>query len=244
VKTVQVVQHTSAEYLGLIEDHLEGRGVRFRYSRPFTAEGALPIAGTLRDGLILLGGGPWGSAGARDLPTLAAEIELARGCLARGWPVVGIGLGAQILAHAAGGGSESAPLEFRMARARRVRDGALEGYLPESYPLALYGRDQARLPRDAEILAEDDAGRPALWSLGARAIGLSGHPGLKVAMVEDLLMEFEESPAGDIAAGLEALRGAQRELEDALVPIMTGLVRMAGWMDAPTGLAGIPVRRA
>jgi hypothetical protein len=27
---LHVIQHDSAEYLGLIEDHLEGRGVRFR----------------------------------------------------------------------------------------------------------------------------------------------------------------------------------------------------------------------
>src|SRR6185437_5520379 len=106
MKTVQVVQHTSAEYLGLIEDHLEGRGVRFRYSRPFTADGTLPLSGALHDGLILLGGGPWGSAGTRDLPTLEAEIALAKACIARGWPLIGFGLGEQIVARAAGGSSE------------------------------------------------------------------------------------------------------------------------------------------
>ena len=60
------------------------------------------------DALILLGGGPWGSAGARDLPTLAEEVELTRQMLAEGTPVIGIGLGAQILALAAGGGVEAA----------------------------------------------------------------------------------------------------------------------------------------
>lgn len=242
MKTVQVVQHTSAEYLGLIEDHLEGRGVRFRYSRPFTSDGALPLVGTLRDGLVLLGGGPWGSAGVRDLPTLSEEIALARGCLARGWPLVGIGLGAQIVAIAAGGASEAAPLEFTVTRAHRVRDDALGGYLPPEYPLALYGRDRAILPADAVVLAEDAQGRAALWRFGEHAFGFAGHPGLKVAMVEDLVMEFEESPPG-VDAGLALLRPAQRALEDALVPIMTGLVAATGWMDPVKGLAGIPVRR-
>jgi GMP synthase-like glutamine amidotransferase len=130
VKTLQVVQHTSAEYLGLIEDHLEGRGVRFRYCRPFAEGAALPLPGTTRDGLVLLGGGPWGSAGTRDLPTLEAEVALARASLARGWPVVGIGLGAQVLAIAAGGGSRPAELEFRVTRARRVQGGALGDLRP------------------------------------------------------------------------------------------------------------------
>jgi GMP synthase-like glutamine amidotransferase len=243
MKTLQVVQHTSAEYLGLIEDHLEGRGVRFRYSRPFTSGGALPLPGTMRDGLVLLGGGPWGSAGERDLPTLAAEIELARGCLARGWPLVGIGLGAQIVAIAAGGGSVPAPLALRVTTARRTGSGALGGYVPGEYPLATYGRDRALLPPTATVLAEDAQGEPALWQVGARAFGFSGHPGLKVAMVEDLAMEFEESPA-ELGEGIAALRTVQHALEDALVPLMTGLVRAAGWMDPATGLDSIPVRRA
>lgn len=242
MKTLQVIQHTSAEYLGLIEDHLEGRGVRFRYIRPFTSEGSLPHAGTLRDGLVLLGAGPWGSAGTRDLPTLAGEIALARDVFTRGWPLVGIGLGAQVVAIAAGGSSESAPLEFTVTQARRLRDGALGSYLPEEYPLAIYGRDRAVLPSGARVLSEDREGRPALWQLGERTFGFSGHPGLKVAMVEDLIMEFDESPAA-IEPGLAQLRAAQRALEDALVPIMTGLVQATGWMDPIKGLASIPVRR-
>jgi hypothetical protein len=93
------------------------------------------------------------------------------------------------------------------------------------------------------VLSEDEQGHPALWQLGERTFGFSGHPGLKVAMVEDLIMEFEETPE-ELDAGLARLRAAQRCLEDALVPIMTGLVRACGWMDPATGLQSIPVRRA
>jgi len=231
MKTVHVVQHTSAEYLGLIEDHLEGRGIRFRYSRPFAAKGSLPPAETVGTGLVLLGGGPWGSAGERRVPTLAAEIDLARSCLARAIPIVGIGLGAQILAIAAGGSSEVAPLEFSVGQAHRARGDALGGYLPEHYPLAVYMRDRPLPPSDATVLAHDDAGRPALWQHGRGAFGFTGHPGLKVAMIEDLAMEFEDSPPA-LGDGLARLRLAQRGLEDALVPIMTGLVHATRWMDA------------
>ncbi len=97
MKTLAVIQHTSAEYLGLIEDHLEGRRIRFRYSRPFTAGGRVPKAGALLDGLVLLGGGPWGSAGGRNVPTLIEELTLTKAALEKGLPVLGIGLGAQIL---------------------------------------------------------------------------------------------------------------------------------------------------
>ena len=230
--TLQVVQHTSAEYLGLMEDHLEGRNVRFRYCRPFAGKTPLPKPEALDDGLILLSGGPWGSAGSRDVPTLEQEIALARAALVQEKPVVGIGLGAQILAIAAGGRSESADLEFSVCTARRTGDRALNGYLPEQYPLVTYMRDWPVPPREAQVLARDDRGRAALWQLGRAAFGFAGHPGIKVAMVEDLIMEFEEAPA-NIDFGLAQLRLVQRSIEDALVPIMVGLVQAAGWMRAP-----------
>ena len=227
--TIHVVQHTSAEYLGLIEDHLEGRSIRFRYCRPFTGKVPLPKPDALDDGLILVGGGPWGSAGARDVPTLGPEVALAKACLEQGKPIVGIGLGAQILALAAGGRSEPAAFCFEIETAKRTKEGALGGYLPAEYPLAIYMRDWPLPPPGAEILAVDRKGRPALWQFGERALGFAGHPGLKVAMVEDLVMEFEEAPGG-VDAGLAALRAAQRSLEDALVPIMAGVVKMMRWM--------------
>ena len=185
----------------------------------------------MSDGLILLGGGPWGSAGERDLPTLKQEIRLANACLMRDWPVVGIGLGAQILAIAAGGRAEARPLSFEMLRARRTRDDALNGFLPSDFPVAVYMRDWPVPPDYASVLARDETGRPLLWQIGQRAFGFAGHPGIKVAIVEDLIMEFDESPP-DPAPALEALRVVQREIEDALVPTMTGLVQLAGWMDA------------
>ena len=43
MNVVAVIQHTSGEYLGLMEDHLEGRRIRFQYFRPFAA-GKLPAS--------------------------------------------------------------------------------------------------------------------------------------------------------------------------------------------------------
>ena len=196
MKQIHVLQHTSAEYLGLIEDHLEGRNVRFKYYRPFAGKEALPHRDKISEGLILLGGGPWGSAGARDLPTLKDEIALAHACLMRDWPVVGIGLGAQILALAAGGTVQASDFTFDITTAHRVDAGALDGYLPEVFPLVIYMRDWPQPPAHARILAQDAQGRAAVWQIGRKAIGFAGHPGIKRAMVEDLIMEFEESPPG------------------------------------------------
>ena len=228
-KSLLVVQHTDSEFLGRMEDHLEGRGIRFTYLRPHTTAGALPSSARFTDGLVLLGGGPWGAAGGRDLPTLAQETALAKECLALGTPVVGIGLGAQVLAIAGGGGVRPAPLTFALSEARRTAEDALNGYLPDTFPIAVYMRDWPEPPDYARILAEDDEGRPVLFQIGDNCFGFVGHPGAKRAMIEDLLMEFEESPA-EVGAGLDAMARMQPAFEDALVRIMTGLVQRTQWM--------------
>jgi GMP synthase-like glutamine amidotransferase len=230
VKTLDVLQHTSAEYLGAIEDHLEGRRIRFRYSRPFATGGRVPKVRQLLDGLVLLGGGPWGSAGGRNVPTLIEELTLTKAALAKGLPVLGIGLGAQILAIIAGGSVEQTELVFEVGEATRVDPDALEGFLPERYPLVIYGRDRPVPPPEARILAVDPAGHPALFQVGSNALGFTGHPGIKPAIVEDLIMEFEEAPS-DPGPTLERMRTLQRSIEDALVPIMTGVVKVLGLME-------------
>lgn len=229
MKNLTVLQHNSAEYLGLIEDHFEGRRIRFRYIRPFTGAVEIPPYDLVGDGLILLGGGPWGSAGTRDLPSLADELALVRNCMMANKLVIGFGLGAQLIAMAGGGKSETAPLACRIGEARRTDEQALAGYMPETFPYANYGRDRAVPPDHARILAVDEDGAPLAFQMGSTAFGFEFHPGLKVGMVEDLIMEFEES-APDVSESLALLRAAQRPIEDALVAFMTGLVAETGLM--------------
>ena len=113
-----------------------------------------------------------------------------------------------------------------------VDEDALNGFLPERFTQVLYMRDLPVLPDSARILACDDAGRPAVFQVGDNAYGFLGNPGIKLGMVEDLIMEFDEVP-DDAPAGLEALRGLQTQLEDDLVPLMTGLVQCTSLMSSP-----------
>jgi GMP synthase-like glutamine amidotransferase len=222
-----VFQPTDAEYLGLMEDHLEGRGIGFSYLRPHVAGATLPDNTRAASGLVLLGGGPYGALGPPRLPALDAAVRLARDAFERGKLVIGIGLGAQILSIAAGGGVESAPLSFTVGRARRTEPDALSGLLPETYPLAVYMRDRPRPPAYARVLAVDEAGETALFQVGPRGFGFAGHPGIKAAIVEDLIMEFEDAPA-DTGSALVRMRAMQQEIEDALVRIMAGVLALAG----------------
>ena len=229
MRTLCVVQHTEAEFLGLLEDHFESRAIRFHYGRPFVPGGAVPRSAEGFDGLVLLGAAPFGVVSGMLLPSLAAELRLTRDFLGRCLPVIGIGAGAAILSVAAGGGAEETDLEVRMTEAHRVRADALDGLLPPTYPLFLCARDRAVPPPYATILARDDAGQPALFALRGNCLGFAGHPGIKSGMVEDLVLAFDAMP-DESGAALEALRARQGVLAEALSGIMVGLIKVTGLM--------------
>ena len=231
MKTLCVLQHTEAEFLGLMEDHFESRAIRFQYCRPFTPGGLVPAAAGDFDGLVLLGAGPFGVVSGHLIPSLGAELRLAGDFLARDLPVIGIGAGACILAAAAGGGAEEAPLRFAVATARRTGPHVLAGHVPAAFPFAVYMRDRPVLPAGAAILAQGPGGEPALFQIGDRALGFLGHPGVKSAMIEDLIMEFDEVP-DDTAAVLPRLRAVQGEIAAALADIMVGLIKTTHLMPA------------
>lgn len=231
MKTLCVLQHTEAEFLGLMEDHFERRSVRFQYVRPFTPGAAVPSNAHGFDGLVVLGAGPFGIVSGHLVPSLASESRLVRDFLSRNLPVVGIGFGACLLAAAAGGGAAEAPLCFSVGRATRIEAEALAGHLPASYPLVVYMRDRPILAPSARVLAIDQANQqPALFQIGGNCFGFLGHPGTKSAMIEDLIMEFDEVPDGTVE-NLADLRMAQGEIATTLGQIMVGLIKATRLME-------------
>lgn len=229
MKTVCVVQHTEAEYLGLIEDHFEGRNIRFNYKRPFTSGGTLPTTVEGYDGLFLLGGGPYGLVSGHLLPSLGHELRLTRAFLDAGLPVVGFELGAVILTTAAGGGATEAPLRFEIGPVTATRPGLLGGNLPDRFPMAAYLRDRPSLPAGAEVFAAAASGEPMIFGIGANCLGFVGHPGAKRGMMEDLIMEFAETPE-DTAGSLQLLGQAQSGIAEALTSLMVGVAEHTGLM--------------
>lgn len=230
MKTLCVLQHFESDYLGLMEDHFEGRNIRFRYCRPFTPGGMIPATAEDNDGLIILGAGPLGIVSGNLIPSLGPELRLTRDFLARGLPIFGIGIGSCVLATEAGGGADEAPLRFAVDTARRIVPQALGGHLPESFPIALYMRDRPVLPADARVLAVGSAGEPVLFQVRENCFGFLGHPGIKSAMIEDLIMEFDEVPVRT-AETLADLRLVQGQIAAALGPLMVGLVEVTHLMQ-------------
>lgn len=226
MRTLSVIQHTDSEHLGLIEDHFEGRSLRFKYARPYTSNGKLPPSSAEFDGLVVLGAGPYGVVSGHLLPSLTHELRLIEDFLANGKPVLGLNTGAILLAIAAGGGATDADLALRVGVARRSRVSALGGFLPETLPYFYCGRDQPVLPAGAAILAADADGTPVIFAPQHNALGFLCHPGYKVGMLEDMIMEFDSLPdAASIA--LQNLREHQLAIATALGAVITGFIQVA-----------------
>jgi hypothetical protein len=102
--------------------------------------------------------------------------------------------------------------------------------LPDHFPVASYLRDRPVPPTEAQTLAHFENGETAVFSIGSRSIGFLGHPGVKSGMIEDLIIEFDETPP-DTAQALESLRQQQAAIAESLSSIMQFIVNRTGWMD-------------
>jgi len=104
-----VFQHAASEPLGTLDPHLRREGFRIRYVNFARQPDARPALDGY-DALIVLGG-PMNVDQADRFPHLEHEVRVMREALDQGRPVLGICLGAQLLAHALGGhvGRASAP---------------------------------------------------------------------------------------------------------------------------------------
>lgn len=97
---VLVFQHVAAEPLGTLDPMLRQRGHRIRYVNFHRDPDARPDIARY-DALIVLGGPQMPDQAARH-PHLAVEMRCIEGALERDIPVLGICLGAQLLAHTLG----------------------------------------------------------------------------------------------------------------------------------------------
>ncbi len=182
---------------------------------------AVPTA--LADGEVLVVMG--GSMGVGDLgdpqwPYLGAEVALLRSVLAAGQPVIGVCLGAQLLAHAAGAAVYPLHTGAPAARHREVGWGAITfartaeeepllAGLNVAEPVMHWHGDTFDLPAGATLLASTLACPNQFFRLGSRAFGLQFH----IEVTAEQVAEW----ARDDAAFVHAAGGpghAQRLLAD------------------------------
>jgi GMP synthase-like glutamine amidotransferase len=215
-----ILQHEPGEGPGTLAPFLGD----FRLVRTFAGE---PVPADA-DAVVVLGGG-MGVYEQDRLPHLADELRLLRRCLDRGRPVLGICLGSQLLAKAAGGEVAKAPqpeIGFHPVRLLpESRTDELFSGVPESFLAFHWHGDAFTLPRDGVPLAASALTPLQAFRCGPRAWGLQFHLEVDEDVFGAMMAgEPELLRAGVDPAGLRAQ--AARELPR-LREIARGV--FAGW---------------
>ncbi len=105
---VLVFKHVAAEPLGLLDPMLRARGHRLRFANFFRDPGERPTLERY-DALVVLGG-PMNVDQADRFPHLNFEMRALEHFLKNGKPILGICLGAQLLAHTLGAAVKRNPV--------------------------------------------------------------------------------------------------------------------------------------
>jgi GMP synthase (glutamine-hydrolysing) len=208
VSKVAVIQHLERPHLGHVAT-LRACGLELEERHAVNGD-PLPALEDV-DGLVVLGGEMSVADGA---DVLSDEIDLLRRAIAAGVPVLGICLGAQLLARAGGGHVRhwGRAVEWRdLARTEAAAGDRLFGALPEPVPALHWNEDVivALPPGAVELLARAGDGVEA-FRVGEAAWGVQFHPDVDAAALHHWYEDFAGYLDGVDA---DALRADDRRRE-------------------------------
>ena len=226
MKNYLVVQHTYSEFLGLIEAQLEKRDIGFSYYRPFVGQDLPGSAGQF-DGLFLLGGA-WPITDEEHNPQVPDELRLIGIFQQAQRPVVGIGMGALLVAQAAGGEASEEPnytARFANAHATGAGQGDRVAEAMDGRRLLVMHHGSVALPEGVEPILVDDDGQWLAIRPDPLTYGLLFRPEVKPGMLEDIIMEAKHNPPDNISDLLSEARGEWTAMQAATEQLIVALVK-------------------
>jgi GMP synthase-like glutamine amidotransferase len=172
---VTCFQHIDCEGPGTLGTILKSKKVELQILKPFQGD-AVPEK--LGDGLVVLGG-PMGVYEENQFPWMTAELNAIRKCLSENIPILGVCLGSQMLAHAAGAQVfRGAVPEVGWYPVALTPEGRLDplflGIPPEFEAFHWHG-DTFTLPPNSTRLAGSAYTPNQIYKLGGNAYGFQCH---------------------------------------------------------------------
>ncbi|KAB1142350.1 methyltransferase domain-containing protein [Streptomyces luteolifulvus] len=198
---VLIVQHLPHEGPYAIGTALEAAGLPVRVCRIWAGD-PVPESPSELAALVVMGGPMAAYDDSPVLVTRASELALLRGALGAEVPVLGVGLGAQLLAVAAGGAAR--PGDGRQIGWEEVRTTAaasadpLFAGFPERLRVLHRRGDTLDLPADATQLASCDRYPVQAFRIGGSAWGLRFHLEADKAAVDAFAAAFPDEAAPDL----------------------------------------------
>ena len=211
-----MITHLPDRHAGIVPDALRAAGCGVVTRNLEDGEG-LP---SLREisGIVSLGGRQSATDPDGD-PFIADEVALMRDALRHDVPVLGMCLGAQLLAVAAGGTVVKAGRMYTgwpdLVVSPDAADDPVFGGLPPRLPVLKWHEDVvAQLPAGGRVMASSEGPGAALFRVGASGWGSQPHLELTSGMLVDGWLA-DPAEAADVAAAghdLDEFRARSREL--------------------------------
>lgn len=229
-RRADIVMHVAFEHAGVLGDVLRARGYELRLLQA----GIDDLATVVQDppALLVILGGPIGVYENDVYPWLDAEVETIRQRLRDGLPMIGICLGAQLIARAAGARVYAGTREIGWAPVRPSEAGMAS-------PLAELGRadwqvlhwhgDTFDLPEGATLLASTDAVKHQAYAIGAQVLALQFHPEVRAGDIETWLIGHTVELG---KAGIDPREIRRRTAEIGESVAAAGSRMFARWLDA------------
>lgn len=176
MKTALALRHVPFEHLGVLQPLLEARGYHVRY----VDAGVQPVLADEIDGadLLVVLGGPIGAYDDETYPFVREEAEAIAQRLAARKPLLGICLGAQLMARALGAAVKPMGVkEIGFAPVTLTTEGADSPLAPlaDGTPVLHWHGDRYDLPPGARRLASTAICAEQAFAVGDHALGLQFH---------------------------------------------------------------------
>ncbi|MEL0106372.1 MAG: glutamine amidotransferase [Rhodospirillales bacterium] len=184
--SVLALQHVAFEDLGLIEGVLRARGWGVRYCNVPTDD--LSSIDPRQDDLVIVLGGPIGVYEEKAYPFLKDEIAWIKARLQSARPILGICLGAQLMACALGAKVYPGPAkEIGWAPIQLSKAGqqsSLKHIGAKKNPVLHWHGDTFDMPDGATLLASTRLVAHQAFQWGSAALGVQFHPEVTVRGLE------------------------------------------------------------
>lgn len=183
---ILVFQHVPYEPLGTLDPLLKECGFRIRYVNFGRSPEVRPTLDKYAALIVL--GGPMNSDQIDTYPNLITEVDIIREALERDMSVLGICLGAQLLAKALGGDVRRNPVrEIGWYDVRLTGEGKSDPVLStfaERQEVFQWHEDGIELPSEAVHLASSPASSVQAFRFGEHAYGFQFHLEVDSSLIE------------------------------------------------------------
>lgn len=185
---IHYIQHAPFEKLGVIEDWAHRQGYQLSGTQTYNGE-TLPLVATF-DFLVIMGG-PQSPSQLEQYPYIRAEIELAKQAITQQKPVLGVCLGAQIIAESLGAKTTQSPnKEIGVYPVELTKEGEqdpLFKLFSRQFNVMHWHNDMPGIPNDAVLLAHSAGCPRQAFRYGDRVYGLQFHLEMTAECIEGMI---------------------------------------------------------